>query len=404
MISRLFKSKLTVILIICLVVVLFFGVPNLPFSTYHPGWEIRTELVAFEVNGEVTNNPPYVGTYGDWMGPGQERSVYKFQSGSNLQWDFDDAGYGMPDIKATISDVREETPKFPYAPLQNDVDDFRYVTEYHEYLFDIQVRTIADMQGQDGQARGLKTTKIWTHETSMPHQWVDNYGSGGGKIGKAFSGGVYARFATLPWGTLDYGPIPEGYEFNGYWLGVMNAKVQDTVYGVATPDIEITDKGWVRNIESIGSQLNMYKDDGTYVKGYASVPWTPDKILDPDISAVVIIFVPFDLMAGAWAKYDQWAYGWDGGIVECKPIDYYLTYTVRMECLVTKEYEARDPATSPNPSPIETPTDYVPYTPWSWWDKYGTYIIIGAIVVVILMIAGFWISLPLLGFCGGGWR
>jgi hypothetical protein len=206
--------------------------------------------------------------------------------------------------------VREPTGKFPYAPLENKAGNFTYVTEYHEYLFDVQLRTIASVKGETGVTPwpGGSTTMIWTHETSATYQWVTNAGAGGDKIGKNVAGSVFIRFSTLPWGLLDYGEAPENYVFNGYWLGIMNAKIENFDYGIATKDIEITDKGWVRNVESIGSQLNMYKDDGTYAAAYTEIPWDTNKILDPDIKNVVIVEVPFDLMAGAYAKYDMWAY------------------------------------------------------------------------------------------------
>ena len=134
---------------------------------------------------------------------------------------------------------------------------------------------------------------------------------------------------------------------------------------------------------------------------YTSIPWDTNKILDPDIKNVVIVEVPFDLMAGAWAKYDAWAYLGNGAIVELKPVDYYLTYTIRMECLVTKEFEFRDPGTPPNPSPIEKPVDYVPSTVTTFWDRYGIWIIIGAVLFVILLIILTWLGLPFLFFLGG---
>lgn len=387
------------------------------FSTYRPGWEISTDLVAFNVNGQVTSAPstPITspgtpsGTDGqgtDWTpgtweipGIGGRFAVYKFNPASNLQWDFDAPTWGMPDVRATAGDVREENPKWPYAPLTNDVGEYKYVTEYHEYLFDVQVRTIADMSSQT-----IATNVVWTHETSMPYQYQNEWGRAGDLIGKPVDGSVFVRFSTLPWGLLDYGPVPENYTFTGYWLGVMNAKCEKVETGIASINIaesDVIDKGWARGIESVGGPLNIYRDDGTFAVAYASIPWDDTKVLDPDISGTVILELPFNLMAGAIPVWDRWAFSGGGAIVQCKPVDYYLTYTVRMECLVTKEYAARDPGLPANPSTIEKPADYVPYTVPSFWDQYGTWIIIGAVLFVILLIILGWLGLPLLFFMGG---
>ena len=295
---------------------------------------------------------------------------------ANIQWDPDNWDWGLPDIKATVSDVREETPKIPYQPLEADYEDFKYVVEYHEYLFDIQVRTKADVVLHAG---GFPTNEWW-HETSMPYCWKEWLGvTGGSNYGTNFDGGCYVRFSCLPWGIPNFGPVPEGYSFNGYWLGIMNAKVEGFDDGVCQTDTPISHTGWVRNVESVGSQLNMFMDDGTFSSAYIDIPWDITKVLDPDVENAVVVYLPFDLMAGAYEEYTAWS--GTGSIVECKPVDYYLTYTVRIEGLVIREYEYRDPSTPPNPSPIEPPHDYVPYTPQGIWDKYWMWIILGVVLV-----------------------
>jgi hypothetical protein len=145
----------------------------------------------------------------------------------------------------------------------------------------------------------------------------------------------------------------------------------------------------------------MFQDDGTFTKAYAEVPWDVTKVLDPDIKSAVIIYVPFHLMAGAWEKYDDGYDLWEGAIVEAKPVDYYLTYTVRMETLVVKEYTYREPSISPNPSPIKAPNDYVPYTVPTFWDKYGLWIIIGVVILVLLLFFFSWLGIPVLGLLLG---
>ncbi len=372
MFTKIIKSKVGV-LIIGISILILIVVAGLPLNTYRAGWELGTELVAMQ------NKIP------------SGAMLETYPPTANLQDDFDQANWGLPDIKATVSDVRELSPPMPYAPLEKDLNKFKYVVEYHEYAFDVQIRTIAGVrinnENPDRNNAPLRT-HYWEHETSAPYSWACFWGVGGTSIGKNFDGGVFARFSCLPWGILDYGPVPKNYTFNGYYLGIMNAKIEDSVAGIATEDIgkvDINNKGWVRNIESTGSQLNMYQDDGTYARAYTSISWDMNKVFDPDIKNVVIVYLPFDLMAGSYEYYDVNAYAHNGAITEFKPVDYFLTYTVRMETLIVKEYEARDPATPPNPSPIQKPNDFVPFTAQTFWDKYGFAIIIIAIIGIILL-------------------
>jgi len=207
----------------------------------------------------------------------------------------------------------------------------------------------------------------------------------------------------LPWGIPNFEPAPEGYVFKGYWLGIMNAKLEDYSYGKCDPSLEENHKGWVRNVESVGSQLNMYLDDGTFAASYGQVPWDITKVLDPDIENAVVVYLPFDLMAGAYEKWDLNAvFPLSGAIVECKPVDYYLTYTVRIEGLVIREYESRDPALPENPSPIEPPEDYVPYTAESFFSKYAMWIVIfGIVIVAFLFVGSFFFNIGLFSMFRG---
>ena len=360
------------IIIIILVAMLFVFAQGYHLSTYRPGWELSSQLVALECN-----NAP-------------EGKVRYSVEASNIQCDFDNATWGLPDIKATISDVREEYPKMPYKTLEQDFSDFKYVIDYHEYLFDIQVRTIANVQGYT-----VLTENVWIHETAAPHNWKHITGGGGIAIGKDFDGGVYARFSCLPYGVLDYGPIPENYQFNGYWLGIMNAKVEAFAWGDVATNLPETYAGWVRNVESVGSQVNMFYDDGEYAQAFAEIPWDADKILDPDIKNTVIVYLPFNMLAGAYENYNPSSLLFYGNIDDIKPIDVWLTYTIRMETLVVKEFEYRDPATPPNPSPIESPEDYVTANlpgGINWW----LVAIIVIIILLLLIFLGVFVGIPII--------
>jgi len=405
MLGRLLQSRMGVfILILGVLVVLLFADGN-TFSTYRSQWEVTAEVVAFDVAGEVTNPPPNVNppttepNPGDWIGPGTweppggwehepgvpgRYTVYRFPVSSSIQYDFDNSQYGMPDIKVVVGDIREEKSKFPYAPLENKMGNFTYITEYHEYLFDVQIRTVA----------GITHSVVgdaWLTETAMPYESYASVGGGwGDHVGLPFNGKVYIRFVTSPWGTPDFGPAPENYVFNGYWLGIMNSKCEDSEFGKVVQDIEEVHKGWVQGVMPKGEPLNMMQDDGKYAAEYTRFPWDSSKILDPDIKSNVVLEIPINMFAGAFDRFDFWT----DRIIAVTAIDYYLTYTIRMECLVTKEYEFRDPATPANPSPIEKPVDYMPTSAANFWDRYGMWIIIGAIILIIIMILAAWLGLP----------
>jgi len=67
---------------------------------------------------------------------------------------------------------------------------------------------------------------------------------------------------------------------------------------------------------------------------------------------------------------------------------------VRIEGLVIREYYFRDPTKPKNPSPIQPPGDYVPYTLESFFSKYAMWIIIfGIIIVVFVFVVGFFANI-----------
>jgi hypothetical protein len=348
-------------IVIIVLAVLMMGGASIHFSTYRPGWELSAEIVALHCDGV-------------------EEEIHN-AIGSVVEWDPDEADYGRPNIIATVDEVYEITPAMGYETLQSDVENFRYIAEMHEYLFELQIKTFAGMYVED-----IWGLNHWVHETSMPYEWHNNLGTGGSRIGKSFDGGVYVRFANLPWGLPDFGPAPEGYQFNAYWLGIMSAEIGDSIEGIATENPPPqTYTGWGRKIAASDGPINMFTDDGTFAAPYAEIPWDPEKVLDENIKSTVIVEVPISLMAGAYENYNVWADIGAGDIVDCKPIDYYVQYTVKMKCLVIKAYEYRDPGIDPNPSPIQPPNDYVPWTAPSWLAQYGMWIILGIVAVIVVL-------------------
>jgi len=351
-------------------------------KTTAPGWELYTEIVGIQY-GDVKNYADVI----DW------------------QIDVDEGGWGLPDIKVRISDVREQMPKLPYATTEYKVKNFTYTLNYHEYIFDVQIRTVANLKDVGDYC--------FEHETRMPFNWhsktlsgTNKDAQGDAKIGVNFVGGTFVRFSCSPWVGFDQGQAPGSqYVFNTYWLGVMNAKVEKTSVSKCVEDLPENWAGWVRGIEPVGGQLTMFEDSGVFGETYGSIPWDTTKVLSDRINSKVVMYLPFDIMAGA---YEKWSGDMDlgrGAIAEAKPIDYALTYTVRIEAVVVKEWEARNPAISPNPSPVEPPKDYVPHTELSWLEEnwFTVAIIIVVFITVLIILA---ITTPLLsiGMLSGMYR
>jgi hypothetical protein len=387
----LLRGRLGVYLIIGIVVVLVLlgGTHGLNFDTVPSGWEIKAEVVGLGLSGLTQGSPPapsvyvHLGDTNEWVKP--------FDRTARAQWDFDDPWYGYPDVAVETGNIREEISPSNYgnSPSEYNLDKFKYVIQYHEYLFDVIIKTVASVRQDPNEFGGY-----WDHETSMPYSWADTLARGGDKIGKEIFGNVYIRFANIPW-DLNYTNAPSGYVAvsNGYWLGVMDATLEnkeggkvDNAYG-----LQENFAGAFEGSASGNSRFTMSADDGTFIKSYGNIAQgDQNKILSPDIKNTVIVQLPYGLLAGADDAYDwKAALTGQGGITSVVPINYFIKYTVRMECVVIKEYMQRDPALSPNQAPVQKPLDYVSGNVPSWWDQWGLWVIIGGIVVCALIAAGF---------------
>jgi len=392
-VKSIMKSKIGIFFIV-LALVLLITITGLPRSTfYHTGWEIKSEIIAVDNDGVglITGQDCISKGYG-YAGP----SLWRF--------DLDDPKCSLPDLEIATSDVREKKGVWPYSDLEQIFKNYKYIVTYKEYLFDVQVRTLAQSQKYEADwfGRGNK----WEHETACPYEWHSNVdGTGGERVGEAFSGCVYLRFVIHPFGIPDFGEPPENYTFKSYWAGVMNAKMESKDMGKVETGDNLEDSenhvGWVKALPSDGAQLNMYQDDGSFGKAYSDVPWDVTKVLDPDIKSVVIVQIPFDIMAGAYEDYGASEYAYYGAINDLQPIDYYFTATIRIETFIVKYYThkgGRDPVPPIDPDPITPPKDYFPYHIPSWWELYGTYVIILIIVAIIV----FFVFAAVFGLGRGG--
>lgn len=386
-----------IILIVFIVVALFLlqGTHGLQFSGYSSQWELKADVVAI---GTRVGPPTATASGGYLHIPTTNEYIKKFGGTlSSAIWDFDASNWGQPDVRVTLGGVREEVSKLSEPTWTKS--GFHYVTEMHEYLVDVEIRTVATVEKQ--------ANDIWFHETAMPHTWATNFGNGGTEIGKHAAGYVYVRFANSPWGLMDFGPAPTGYKWTEtYWFGIMEAALEKKSGGdvPSSGAVEHNYEGYSKDVTSGQAFFNMVLDDGTFVKAYAKIPYGDiNKILDPDIQQAIIVALPYDMLPGADDQFSWTANGLNGAITGLQAIDEYVTYTVRMTCVVVKEsVEIRDPVVNPVARPIELPKDYYTgYLP-SWWDQWGLWIIIGGIVACILLVAAGFLSLPLIGLLMGG--
>lgn len=416
------RLKLPIIITGCIIVfvliALFAPRGANQFAVYRPGWEITADLVAFQcknVNIDTSkidyNHDGIIDVKDKYLSL-KNPGLLPMEPNSNIEVNPDSHTYGVPELKATVTNIRAETSLTQFnAPLSQNTGNYKYIIDYHRYLFDVQIVTNAhavmnNNNPERGQAPG--PTYYWEHETAETISWATDNNKGGSCIGKDFEGGLYARFACIPWGIIDQGPIPENYTFTGYWLGVMETVVQDERYNTVQGDPDDRDpafghQGFVRSIQSKEGPLNMFKDDGTYAAGLAEVPWEAAKILSPDIKSTVVIFLPFDIMAGAYSEFDGTACDNWGAITKILPVNYWLQYTVRVGCFVVKEYQAADPVISPDPNHVQPPESYVPYAVPTWWDQYGLIIIIVAVVIILgLIVLSLFFNIGLIAILTGG--
>jgi hypothetical protein len=434
MLRALAKSKIGLALIVFVVIalVVFAGATGMSASVYNPQWELRATIVGLQNSPETRNwgdlpegvalgadgfwytkdeiiaailakRPikPAKGTKMGWVygktpgdvGYSVNKSIYEpiYQiSGTKVRHDFDAAAFGEPDIEVTTSDVRKDELK----PFENvTVQGFNYEILKLASHFEVKIRSVADavrVPGDDTR---------WIHETAMGFEWKTNLlGSGGEHIGQEFSGGAYVKFSCNPWGMEDYGVNPN--TFKRFWYGLMNMEVEAVTIGQvgSVPESEIQHKGWVHGLAGVNDQLSMIPENPKLGGVYSRIPWDPQKILDPDIRSSAIAFLPADIMAGARDSYDVGYFLGMGGITDVLPIDYYVIYTVRVEACLVREYgSTEEPNTGPDYGPLQPPVDYSPYNPTTFWDKYGTWIIIAVIIgIVLAIIGGVLFGIPLL--------
>ena len=399
MLKALLRNKLLVtglgIVLILFVVFGYQGTGGFRLSTYTSGWELDAQIVGVDWDNNTGSGHPSQGSPSPFSKI-VPLNIYQTDPRTLISYDFDDPDCGTPNIQASVSSVRNYSGKEagPYElrrdPIEKRYENWTYQAVCYWYFFDLQVVTKADVKGAS-----IGGTNVWTHETAMPFQFQTNVLTGGMGVGKPWQGSFFVRFSCKPWANPYYQPKMDNYTFRGYWFGIMDAYIINCELGNVEGAPDDNYKGWARPAQSVNSRPNKYLDDGVYAKALPSVPWDESMIISKDVQSTCIVELGADLFAGACAEYSPTAYAMVGAIVEMKPTDYYLTYTVGLQCYVVNTFEQNILPSSGNTGPIETPKTYVPSTGMTFWEQYGIWIIIGLICLVVVGLVFFWIGMPL---------
>jgi hypothetical protein len=396
------KNRTIAIMIIAVLVIAIFAsstfTSTTPLGIVVPGWEIYNQIQAMNFDGV-----------------GVKSSANEFTSPRDISaslWkvDIDDPYAKVPTIMVQTSDIRHVDFTGQSIPLTEPAkertvtrNNHTYYLDYHIYMFDVTIRTIADKKllYTTGECSG------WSHETSWTHIYDDGTDlylippiSVPEKQGEQFSGGVYVKFAISPWNGVPAVGGPVNSTIMGAWSGIMNSYVFTKEQGaVANQWGQLQDSSggahsFVRGGLDNGAQVPMFADDGTYGSQSNRVDWDNDVTPTTRPQSTVILYLPVQEAAGAYLTQN-----WVGGVTDLTPCDVYVKYTLRVDVLTTHDFALQ---VAENPPTLAPPTDYTPWTK-SFWESIADWfaglpnswefwliIIIIALVFITVVNPGFW--------------
>ncbi len=383
--TRLKKNKGLIALVAVVIVALAFSsqFPSLPSANMivTPGWEIYNQIQAMKFDGV-----------------GLKSSASEFTSPNDVfgpMWrvDCDDPAAQIPTVEVQTSDIRHVDFAGNVIPLSQSAvtrppvtrGGHTYTFDYHVYMFDVSIRTIADRQviGKIG----MSGYSIYSHETMYAdngqREWPFGPETVAGKAGKPFGGGVYVKFAINPWRGPAYDPATYvNATIEDAWSGIMNAYVVKKDMGQVANQWSQTSSVTQSNSDDgktvllhpsngadarvvggldEGAQIPMFADDGSYGTQSQKTNWDTDVTPDTRIPSTNILYLPVQEEAGAYITRDFW-----GGVTQVTPIDVYIKYTVRVDVLTTHDFVLQTGEAVPTLAP---PKDYYTYTE-SWWDQF----------------------------------
>jgi hypothetical protein len=356
------KRNKKLLIIATAFLVLFIAVS--PFAIVNPGWEIYNQVNAMQYPEGVKSGA------GEFTSPATI-------SGSTWIVDTDDPNYGVPTIEVQTSDIRhvdfsgkpvaDTTPAT--VPKEFVRGNHSFVLDYHVYMFDMTIRTVADKAVTT--FGGWYPSTRWMHETSWPYT---GYAVGMNPdddplVGKQFVGGVYVKFVISPWKGTGVVETPENYSLNTAWAGVMNSyiftKEQGQVANQWGDLISPSNEAplFVRGGLDNGAQVPMFLDDGTYGSVAPVVDWDLTASPDSRIKSAVVLYLPVQLQAGAYLTRN-----WASTVTQLTPCDAYIKYTIRVDVLTTHDFVLQ---TAVNPPELNPPVDIISWF-YGFWDSPAT--------------------------------
>ena len=387
------KKLIVAFAVIVIVFAVYSGV--IPLGIVTPGWELYNQIGALKVDNTIKTKTTDFTTPNDITGP-----YWKV--------DPDDPNAGIPTIMIQTSDIRHVdftgsvTPdNQPAAEKKATINGHTYLFDYHVYMFDVTVRTVADRTVTKTGVGNGDRYPVWSHETYWP--FTGDAGasyfpahtsfttSDPTKEGKQFSGGVFEKFIISPWtGVAPYNGIQNATLVNA-WAGVMNTYIFTKEQGqvanqwgdISTPsgDAPLFVKGGLDN----GAQVPMLKDDGTYGVAAPTVNWDYTNAPRSDIASTVVLYLPVQESAGAYLTRD-----WIGGVTALTPCDVYVKYTLRIDVLTTHDYVLQGGNVVPTLAP---PTDFYSWVKGFWDGLFSPGNLLITFMVMVLIIIGLVLAL-----------
>ncbi len=347
-----------------------------------PGWEIYNQIAAMQYPSGVKS------------GSSDFPSGQAFVSGP--MWKVDDVALCsvIPTIMVQTGDIRHVdftgmvTPNTePAKTITKTIGNHTYTLDYHIYMFDISIRTIADYKQVSTSLLGVP---VYAHETSWADMSSDPLPGGvsSGQVGKQFDGGVYVKFVFSPWRGDNTSP-PENYVLSNAWAGTMNAYVFSKEQGqvsnqwgdLPTPSngAELFVKGGLDN----GAQVPMFKDDGQYGNTAPRTNWDNNVSPDTRINSNVVLYLPVQEEAGAYLT-KHWLTSETIGVAPC---DVYVKYTLRIDVLQAHDFVLQTAYNAPTLAP---PTDFYSWTK-SFWDAFNDSGWWYIIFIALVLLAALWV-------------
>jgi len=325
----------------------------IPFSS---GWEVQNSIQALtltdrpgltwasDCNVYRNEDGALVGRQG-LIGPQQVNPPTACATGtSSWQIDVDDRWTGKPSLQMESTPVRHTN----FQGIQTDnnmavesrtVTRLRdtYYMDYHVFMFDFRVKTVADARSVECHANLL-----FQQACTIDHETSANLGSTSTRAtvgGEPFDGSSFVAFSIKPWQGARI--APENTIRFGQWAGIMQAIVFEAEAGICSPtsglfascpqgNLEVNSPGYAIGVLARNAAANMFTLQGqgapSFQFGTAS--------LDDSIPQIVLVELPYKLLAGA-----DWTASLGGGYSSLVPIDYNVHYIVRMDVLLVTGWQ-----------------------------------------------------------------